>query len=647
MRRSYRTLLSSISLMLLVCSVTHAAAPGVADALKLSPVQRDVDFDRPDAKQVAGCSIKSEQLGGRSGWVVRGPAGQLLRCFADTNGDGKVDQWCYYHNGIEAYRDLDTDFNGKADQYRWLGLEGSRWGIDANEDGRIDSWKSISAEEVTAEIVAGLRTGDPQRFATVLLSPTELKALGLGKETSAKISQSISTAAQRFGQLARTQKIVKPDANWMHFGATRPSVMPAGTGGSSLDVTVYENVVAMLEQGKKPGQLSIGTLVKVGDSWRAIDVPVGLLDDEQSLAASSYLLQSVNEPPGVAGDIAANPKELQEQQELAERLQKAEQRIQSARNARERAAAYEESLGLYTQLAQNAKKPDEYASWMKQMADVLGTAAQTQEYDKAMPHLADLYHQLAKKAPKEDLTGYVKFRYMNAQYASELNAEDADFDAIQKDWLAQLEEFVGDFPTCEDTSEAMFDLAIGEEFQGNEDKAIGWYTEILRRGKSEDAVVKKANGAIARLKAVGKPLQIQGRTVHGKTLDTKDLKGRLVLIQYWATFSDASKADIKRIAKLNAEYGRRGFVPVSISVDTDTSALQSYLTANRIDWPVLYETGGLNSRLATQLGILTVPTMILIDEKGNCIDRNLQVNQLEAILEKQLAAKANLSKRTE
>ena len=278
------------------------------------------------------------------------------------------------------------------------------------------------------------------------------------------------------------------------------------------------------------------------------------------------------------------------------------------------------------------------------MADVLGTAAQTNEYKNAMPQLGSLFKQLEKKDAKANITGYVKFRLMNARYAASLNAKDADFDEIQEDWLEQLADFVGDYPQCEDAGEAMFDLAIGEEFQGNEKEAIGWYNKIIRNGNG-GTVVQKARGAVNRLNAVGKPLQIQGRDVRGKNIDTKDLKGRIVLVQYWATFSDASKADIKRISKLNNQFGRRGFVPISISLDTDTNALQAYLTKNKVTWPVIYEKGGLNSRLATQLGILTVPTMILIDEKGNCIDRNLQVNQLETILEKQLAAKPNRNQR--
>ena len=49
--------------------------------------------------------------------------------------------------------------------------------------------------------------------------------------------------------------------------------MPAGTDQSTKDLRVYENVVAIVENGGKHGQLQIGTLVQVGDAWRVIDMP--------------------------------------------------------------------------------------------------------------------------------------------------------------------------------------------------------------------------------------------------------------------------------------------------------------------------------------------------------------------------------------
>src|SRR5690348_4731085 len=103
-----------------------ADAPTPTDALKLTPIQQLVDFTTPAKEEIAQCTIAPEKENGMTCWVVRNPQGTILRRFADTNNDNVVDQWCYYLNGVEVYRDIDSNFNGKADQYRWFNTAGTR-----------------------------------------------------------------------------------------------------------------------------------------------------------------------------------------------------------------------------------------------------------------------------------------------------------------------------------------------------------------------------------------------------------------------------------------------------------------------------------------------------------------------------------------
>src|ERR1041384_3542893 len=187
------TLLTA-SIALLAAASAGAASPTVEQALKLAPIQKDVDYDIPSAADAAKCTIKAEKVGGQTGWVVRGPNGQILRQFVDTNGDNVVDRWSYFKDGIEVYRDIDENFNGKADQYRWLNTAGMRWGMDKAEDGKIDSWKQISPEEVSAEVVLAIRDKDPARFARVLLTPSEAKSLGLGQAKTKQLLDKIGAA---------------------------------------------------------------------------------------------------------------------------------------------------------------------------------------------------------------------------------------------------------------------------------------------------------------------------------------------------------------------------------------------------------------------------------------------------------------------
>src|SRR5690606_19685722 len=103
---------------------------------------------------------------------------------------------------------------------------------------KIDSWKAISAEEVTYEIVAAVQQRDANRFARILLTREELQSLGLTGERFERISRSLADAADRFGQLSGGQSTITPQTKWLHFGASQPGTLPAGTDGSKRDITV-------------------------------------------------------------------------------------------------------------------------------------------------------------------------------------------------------------------------------------------------------------------------------------------------------------------------------------------------------------------------------------------------------------------------
>jgi hypothetical protein len=99
-------------------SVASAASPSAEQALKLAPTQDGVDYDRPSPADAARCKISPQKVDGRVGWIVESPEGVILRRFVDTNGDNVVDQWSYFKDGVEIYRDIDSKFSGKADQFR-------------------------------------------------------------------------------------------------------------------------------------------------------------------------------------------------------------------------------------------------------------------------------------------------------------------------------------------------------------------------------------------------------------------------------------------------------------------------------------------------------------------------------------------------
>ena len=263
----------------------------------------------PARRKRPSASFLPGKFDGHVGWIVEGPSGVILRKFVDTNDDNIVDQWSYYKDGLEVYRDIDSNFNGKADQYRWFHTGGSRWGVDTKEDGSIDYWKSISAEEVTAEVIAAIATHDADRFARLVLAPAELKSLGLGKARAESVAEKTQKAIAGFKAMSVRQKAVGPDAVWVQLSASRPGVVPAGTDGSTKDLRVYENAVAIVESGGKHGQVQIGTLVQVGDAWRVIDLPQIAGEAQADATPSGFFFQAAmvrrGETAGNGGGEAA------------------------------------------------------------------------------------------------------------------------------------------------------------------------------------------------------------------------------------------------------------------------------------------------------------------------------------------------------
>ena len=129
----------AIGLLLGLAAAANAAAPTPEKALALKPVQPSVDYERVAPENQSECKVIDIDRKDWSGWEVIAKDGTLLRRFADTNGDQQIDLWCYFKFGIEVYRDIDKDFNGKTDEYRWLATGGTRWGLDQDEDGLIDA----------------------------------------------------------------------------------------------------------------------------------------------------------------------------------------------------------------------------------------------------------------------------------------------------------------------------------------------------------------------------------------------------------------------------------------------------------------------------------------------------------------------------
>jgi len=109
-----------------------------------------------------------------------------------------------------------------------------------------------------------------------------------------------------------------------------------------------------------------------------------------------------------------------------------------------------------------------------------------------------------------------------------------------------------------------------------------------------------------------------------------------VLVHFWTTAYEPCKADMPTLKELVAKYAPKGFTIGGVSLDNQAEDLAAYLAENPLPWPQIIEEGGPDSRPANALGIVTVPTMLLLDRSGKVVSRNMRASELEAELKKLL-----------
>ncbi len=624
--------LSAFVASILSPAAAAAEAPTAAQALQLKPIQQLVEYAIPDKAMVDQCTNRAEKIGNVTAWVVRNPQGEILRRFADSNGDNVVDQWCYYLDGLEVYRDVDANFNGKADQYRWFHTGGTRWGIDKNEDGRIDAWQNISAHEVGEQVVFALKARDPARFQLLLATPSELNEVGFSDARADQIADSIKTASAGFSKLMAEQKTVGPQSRFVDFGSARPATIPAGTGGSAKDVVVIDNASALVETEGKHEQVYLGTLVAVGGAWKLVGIPtIGSNNQPQD---GSFLAQGADSPRDAAGGGAPND----EMQKLMSELEKLDAESSNLPDDQQ-AANIEARADKLQRLAQIAAASDR-DQWYRQLADMLSVAAQSGNYPQGLERLDTLQKTLTDAGASDDAISHAVFQRMWAEYVTSQRAPGADPATVQQKWLADLQAFVGKYGKSPDAAEALLQRGMYQEFVGKTDDATKWYRQLVTDFPSAEPSAK-AKGALRRLGSVGRPMQLRGAGLQGDTVDLSGYRRKFVLIHYWATWCEPCKADMVLLKDFYAKKGGREFDIVGVCLDGNVAAAKQYLAQNRFAWKQIQEPDGLDGRLANEMGVMTLPLMILVDQNGNVANNNIHVAELEAELTRLMQPPAN------
>lgn len=171
--------------------------------------------------------------------------------------------------------------------------------------------------------------------------------------------------------------------------------------------------------------------------------------------------------------------------------------------------------------------------------------------------------------------------------------------------------------------------------QGTAD-AVGYWSGLTNSPNA--GVRERAVSELRVADSLSKPIEMKFTAVDGREVDVASMRGKVVLIDFWATWCGPCIAELPNVKKAYAKYHAKGFEIVGISLDQakDKQKLIDFTAKHEMPWPQHFDGKGWENEISTRYAISAIPAMFLLDKTGVVISTNARGQKLEDELKRLL-----------
>jgi peroxiredoxin len=178
------------------------------------------------------------------------------------------------------------------------------------------------------------------------------------------------------------------------------------------------------------------------------------------------------------------------------------------------------------------------------------------------------------------------------------------------------------------------------------DKAEAVLKEVTKSGTTGNQQLTQAAAhdlariSILRKLKIGDPaIELAAVSTEGKKIKLADYRGKVVLLDFWASWCMPCKIEMPNVIKVYDDYHKKGFEIIGISLDADKAQFEEFTKANHMTWPQIYDGKGWQSDLGSRYAVASIPSTFLLDKQGKIRYKNVRGEELRSAVQELLSKK--------